>query len=147
MRCIVLLFCPMASAQPIHIGAGDSVREGYRLDLFQDVPDQSHHILTISAHVLGLACGSFLFARFVQVPNDDPQRGALPASTRSRWKLNILQTPPQVPQRIAGLEPVFTFASHGSGQLFALVAPNLRVPGIPGEVSQRILSQASKPNV
>ena len=25
---VLLLFCPMASAEPIHIGAGDSVSEG-----------------------------------------------------------------------------------------------------------------------
>ena len=34
-------------------------------------------------------------------PNDEQQRGALPASTRSRWKQNTLQ-PLQVPQRTAG---------------------------------------------
>ena len=35
-------------------------------------------------------------------PSDDQQRGANPASTRSRWRQNTLQAPPQVLQRIAG---------------------------------------------
>ena len=34
-------------------------------------------------------------------PNDEQQRGALPASTRSRWRQDALQ-PPQILQRIAG---------------------------------------------
>ena len=37
-----------------------------------------------------------------EVSNDEQQRGAYPASTRSRWKHNALQPPPQVLQRIAG---------------------------------------------
>ena len=41
----------MASTEPIHIGAGYSVSEGYRPDLFQDVPDQGHHMLAGMAHV------------------------------------------------------------------------------------------------
>ena len=61
MRCIVFsfLFCPVASEQPIHVGARDSVSEGCWPDLFQDIPDQSCHMLTGGAHVLGLACRSF----------------------------------------------------------------------------------------
>ena len=39
---------------------------------------------------------------FPEVPNDDQQRGALPASTRSRWRQNALQAPHQVLQRIRG---------------------------------------------
>ena len=34
-----------------------------------------------------------------EVPSDDQQRDALPASTRSRWRQNTLQAPPQVLQR------------------------------------------------
>ena len=37
-----------------------------------------------------------------EVRSDDQRRDALPASTRSRWKQNTLQAPPQVRQRIAG---------------------------------------------
>ena len=37
-----------------------------------------------------------------EVPSDDQRRDALPASTRSRWKQNSLQAPPQVRQRITG---------------------------------------------
>ena len=85
MRGIVasLLHCLVASEQPISIGAGDSL-------LFQDVPNPNSHMLTSRTHVLGLACGSF-FAGFdnsrsslsAEVPSDERQRGALPASTRS----------------------------------------------------------------
>ena len=56
MSCLFFIAC--GSPEPIHIGAGDSVGKGYRPDLFQDVPDQSRHMLTNRAHVLGLACGS-----------------------------------------------------------------------------------------
>ena len=44
-------------------------------------------------------------------------------------------------------KPVFKLALFGSGQLFALVAPDLCVPGVPGEVLQRVISQANKANV
>ena len=44
-------------------------------------------------------------------------------------------------------KPVFKLAPFGSGQLFALVASDLCVPGVPGEVLQRILSQASTATV
>ena len=37
---------------------------------------------------------------FPEDPSDDQRRDALPASTRSRWKQNTLQAPPQVLQRI-----------------------------------------------
>ena len=53
-----LLYCPLASAEPIYIGAGESASEGHRPDLLQDVPDQGHHMLTSRAHVPGLASGS-----------------------------------------------------------------------------------------
>ena len=39
---------------------------------------------------------------FPEVPNNDQQRGDLPASTRSRWRQNALQAPLQVLQRITG---------------------------------------------
>ena len=41
----------MASAEPIHIGAGDSASQGYRFDLLQDVADQIRHMRTSGAHV------------------------------------------------------------------------------------------------
>ena len=41
-------------------------------------------------------------------------------------------------------KPVFKLAPFGNGQLFALTAPYLRVPGIPDEVLQRVISQASQ---
>ena len=44
--------------QSILIGSGDSASDGYRPDLFQDVPDRSHHMLTSRHHVLGVASRS-----------------------------------------------------------------------------------------
>ena len=35
----------------------------------------------------------------------------------------------------------------GNGQLFALTAPDLRIPGIPDGVLQQVISQASTANV
>ena len=43
---VPLLYGPVASAEPIHTGAGDSASDGYQPDLLQDVPDQGHHMLT-----------------------------------------------------------------------------------------------------
>ena len=63
---VLLLFCPMASEEPIYIGAGDSASQGYRFDLLQDVADQSHRMLPNTAHVLGLGCGSFCRIRSIQ---------------------------------------------------------------------------------
>ena len=37
-----------------------------------------------------------------EVPSDEQQRGALPASTRSRWRQNTVQAPPHVLQRTTG---------------------------------------------
>ena len=44
-------------------------------------------------------------------------------------------------------KPVFKLAPFGSGPLFTLVAPDLCVPGVSGEVLQRVISQASTDNV
>ena len=44
-------------------------------------------------------------------------------------------------------KPVFKLAPFGSGQTFALVAPDLCVPGVSDEVLQRVISQASTANV
>ena len=42
----LFLYCPMALAEPIHISAGHSASQGYRLDFLQDVADQSHQMLS-----------------------------------------------------------------------------------------------------
>ena len=58
----------------------------------------------------------FHFSRYSlspEVRNDDQQRGALPASTRSRWRQNALQPPPQALQRIAGLDGCGPLLSEG----------------------------------
>ena len=44
-------------------------------------------------------------------------------------------------------KPVFKHAPFGSGHLFALVAPDMCVPGVSGEVLQRVTSQSSTANV
>ena len=48
-----------------------------------------------------------------EVPNDEQQQGALPASTRSRWRQNTLQPPHQVLQRIAGWDGCGHFLAGG----------------------------------
>ena len=60
------------------------------------------------------------YARFDQfrplspeVPNDEQQLSALPASTRSRWRQNTLQPPHQVLQRIAGWDGCGHFLAGG----------------------------------
>ena len=88
------------------------------LDLFQDVPDQGHHMLTSGAHVHGFAVDPI--AKFDQSrpssspedPNHEQQRGALPASTRSRWRQDALQ-PPQVLQGIPGRDTCGHFPDGG----------------------------------
>ena len=50
---------------------------------------------------------------FLEVPRDEQQRGDLPASTRSRWRQNALQAPPQVLQRIAGWDGCGPFLTGG----------------------------------
>ena len=44
-------------------------------------------------------------------------------------------------------KPVFKLAPLGSGQLFTIVTPDLCVPGVSNEVLQRVISQATTPNV
>ena len=44
-------------------------------------------------------------------------------------------------------KPVFRLAPFGSAQLFTLVAPDLCVPGVPCEVLQQVISQASTADV
>ena len=78
-----LFFCPVAPAEPVLIGAGDSVSEGYRPDLFQDVPDQSRHMLTSGAHVPGMVAPIAGYdpsspASSHKDPDNDNPYGALP---------------------------------------------------------------------
>ena len=40
--------------------------------------------------------------------------------------------------------PVFKLAPFGNGQLFDLTAPDLRVPGIPDDVLQQIISHLAQ---
>ena len=62
-----------------------------------------------------------LFARFdysrsslsPEVASDEQQRGALPASTRSRWRQKTLQAPPQILQRTTGWDGCGPFLSGG----------------------------------
>ena len=119
LSCLVsLLYCPVASEHPIHSGAGGPVSEGYRSHLFQNVPDQNCYLLTSRAYVLGVVDP---FARFdlsssslsPGVPCDEQQRGDLPASTRSRWRQDALQAPPQVLQRTTGWDGCGPFLSEG----------------------------------
>ena len=44
-------------------------------------------------------------------------------------------------------KPVFKLAPFGSGPLFSLIAPDMCVPGIPGEALQQVVSQASSATV
>ena len=44
-------------------------------------------------------------------------------------------------------KPVFKLAPLGSGQTFALVTPELSVPGVPPDVLQHVLSQANRSHV
>ena len=44
-------------------------------------------------------------------------------------------------------KPVFKLAPSGNGQVFALTAPGLHVPGIPDDMLQQVLSQASTADV
>ena len=48
-----------------------------------------------------------------EVPSDQQQRGALPASTRSRWRQDALQAPPQILQRSTGWDGCGPFLSVG----------------------------------
>ena len=48
-----------------------------------------------------------------EVPSDEQQRGALPASTRSRWRQDALQAPPQMLQRTTGWDVCSPFLSEG----------------------------------
>ena len=113
-----LLYGPVASAQPIHIGARDSAGEGYQPDLLQDVPDQRNHMLTSGAHVPGLAAGSDCKidqstpSSSPEDSNDEQQRGSLPASARSRWRQGALQSP-QLLRGIAGLDTCGHFPDGG----------------------------------
>ena len=44
-------------------------------------------------------------------------------------------------------KPVFKLAPFGNGEVFARTAPDLHVPGIPDDVLQQVISQASTANV
>ena len=56
---VLLLFCLwLQRSQSLLVQEIQSAKDIYWPDLFQDVPDQSRHMLTRRAHVLGLACGS-----------------------------------------------------------------------------------------
>ena len=49
----------------------------------------------------------------LEVPSGEQQQGALPASTRSRWRQDALQAQPQALQRITGWDGCGPFLSKG----------------------------------
>ena len=49
----------------------------------------------------------------LEFPSDGQQRGALPASSRSRWRQNTPQAPPQVLQRFTGWDGCGPFLPGG----------------------------------
>ena len=67
-----------------------------------------------------------------EFPSDGQQRGALPASSRSRWRQNTLQAPPQVLQRITGWDGCGPFLSGGLCGVFL---------GTPGVSLDRVFSK------
>ena len=95
------LYCPMASAEPIHIGARDAANQGCRFDLLHDVSEQSHHVLTSGAHVLewpvAPTAGSDQSSPSSshEDPTDEHPETPLSASSHSCWKRDALQ-PSQV---------------------------------------------------
>ena len=108
---MLLLYCPVASTEPIFFVAGESASQGYRPDLLQDVPDQGHHMLMS----LGWPVDPIERSDQSSSPEDpcnERQGGALSVSTRSRWRQDALQ-PPQVPQGIAGRDACGHFPDGG----------------------------------
>ena len=96
---VPLLHCPVASADPIHFGAGDSASQEYRFDLLQDVADQGHHMLTSGASMslewpVAPIAGSDQSspASSHEDPNDEHPDGALPAPSYSRLEAGCSET-------------------------------------------------------
>ena len=93
-----------------YIGAGNPYSKGSRSHMFYDVPVQYCHMHTSRAHVLGLAYRSSLPP---EVPSGEQQLGALPVSTRSRWRQGALRTQQQILQRTTGWDGCAPFLSEG----------------------------------
>ena len=93
-----LLYCPVASAEPTHIGTRESPSERFRFDLLQDVPNQYHHMLTGGAHVPGLAVGSDCKIRPIHTfpPLMIPLTSNNEAIFPSRWRQDALHKVLQV---------------------------------------------------
>ena len=92
-----LVHCPMASAEPIHIGAGGSANKGYRFDLLQDVADQVRYMLTSGPMSLEWPVAppagsdqSNLSSSHEDL-HDKHSGDALPAPPHLRWMRDALQ--------------------------------------------------------
>ena len=100
---VPLLYCPMASLEPIRIVAGDSASQWYRFDLLQDAADQVRHMLTIGPTSLewptALLAGSDQSSPSSSHEDllDEQPGDALLAPPHLRWRSDALQ-PPQVQQ-------------------------------------------------
>ena len=91
------LFCPMASVRLFHIATCLQVG-------------------TMSLDWLVDPFASSEFSRSSlppEVPSGEQQRGAFPASERSRWRQDALQAPPQILQQTKGWNGCGPFLSEG----------------------------------
>ena len=113
------LFCLLASAQLICLVQEVQSAKDIHLTCFKTFPTKAATCLQVGPIPwigLWILLQDFDHSRpshSPEVPIDDRQRGALPASTRSRWRQNTLQPPPHVLQRIAGLDGYGPFFSGG----------------------------------
>ena len=121
MRCIVLPFlsCLWLRSNQSTLAQETQPAKGIDLTCFKTFPIKATTCLQAGPMSLDFPVGPF--ARFdhsrsslsPEVPSDDQQRDAHPASTRSRWKQNTLQAPPQVLQRITGWDGCGPFLTGG----------------------------------
>ena len=87
--------------------------------MFYDVPVQKCKNATSGTHVLGLACYPFgksdpsRSSLPPEVPSGEQQLRAFPASFRSLWRQDALETQPQILQRTTGWDGCSPFLSEG----------------------------------
>ena len=125
-----LLYCPVASALPIHVGTRESTVKDTELICFKTFSIKATTCLEVEPMSLDWPLDPI--ARFDQFRPSSSSDDSIPAFARSRWTQDAIQ-PSQMVQSIAGRIPFLMgvcgvlFRTSGKDEYLQVLAPQFEV--------------------